>query len=80
MVIVLYLCKGGGHVIDTRVILTASAAATTASSASAFTGDDVMAWVLLGINVITLLSNAALTIYRKWRDRDSDKDNGDDTD
>lgn len=66
--------------IDTRVILTASAAATTASSASAFSGDDVMAWVLLGINVITLLSNAALAIYRKWRDRDSDKDNDDDTD
>lgn len=58
---------------DTRVLMTTSAVSTTVSSASAFSGENVMAWVVLGINVITLISNAALAIYRKWRDRDKDK-------
>lgn len=57
---------------DTRVLLTTSAVTTTVSTTSAFTGENVMAWVVLGINVVTLISNAALAIYRKWRDRDKD--------
>lgn len=60
--------------LETRALLTTSAVTTTVSTASAFSGDSVMAWVVLGINVITLISNAALAIYRKWRDRDKDGD------
>lgn len=60
--------------LDTRVLLTTSAVTTTVSTASAFNGEQVMAWVVLAINVITLISNAALAIYRKWRDRDKDGD------
>lgn len=60
--------------MDTRVLLTTSAVTTTVSTASAFNGQDVMAWVVLGINIITLISNAALSIYRKWRDRDKEGD------
>lgn len=59
---------------ETRALLTTSAVTTTVSTASAFSGQDIMAWVVLGINVITLISNAALAIYRKWRDRDKDGD------
>lgn len=59
---------------DTRVLMTTSAVTTTVSTASAFSGENVMAWVVLGINVVTLISNAALAIYRKWRDRDKDGD------
>lgn len=63
--------------IDNRICLAISGVATTASTASAFSGEDILAWVIFGINVITLLSNAGIAIYRKWRDRDADKD-GDD--
>ena len=59
---------------DTRVLMTTSAVTTTVSTASAFGGDNVMAWVVLAINVATLISNAALAIYKKWRDRDKDGD------
>lgn len=53
--------------------LVLSATASAGSVASAFAGDDIMAWVFLVINIITLLSNAGLSIYRKWRDRDDDR-------
>jgi hypothetical protein len=33
-----------------------------------------MAWTVLAINVLMLLSNAALAIYKNWRDRDKDGD------
>lgn len=59
---------------DKHVLLTTSAVTTTISSASAFSGDNVMAWTVLAINVLTLLSNAALAIYKNWRDRDKDGD------
>ena len=39
-------------------------------------GNSVIMWVALGINVLTLVSNACLDIYRKWRDRDADKKEG----
>ena len=63
---------------DKHILLTTSAVTTTVSSASAFSGDNVMAWVVLAINVLTLLSNAALAIYKNWRDRDKDGDVNDD--
>lgn len=59
---------------DKHILLTTSAVTTTVSSASAFSGDKVMAWAVLAINVLTLLSNAALAIYKNWRDRDKDGD------
>ena len=61
-----------------RTLLSVSAATTAVSTASAFSGEEIMAWVVLAINVVTLLSNAALAIYRKWRDRDKDKDDKND--
>lgn len=36
-------------------------------------GNKVLAWVTIIINALVLVSNALLDIYRKWRDRDSDK-------
>ena len=54
--------------------ITASATAGAASVGAAWAGDNVMAWVMLGINIITLLSNLALEIYSKWRDKDKDED------
>lgn len=51
-----------------------SAIMTAASTATATTlGSEIITWVTLGINVAVLISNALLDIYRKWRDRDSDK-------
>lgn len=34
--------------------------------------ENVMAWVMLAINVATLLTNCGISIYRKIRDRDKD--------
>ena len=34
--------------------------------------DNIMAWVMLVINVATLLTNCGISIYRKIRDRDKD--------
>ena len=66
--------------LDTRLLVSTSVVTTATSTASAFNGDDVLAWVMLAINVVTLLSNAGIAIYRKWRDRDKDKEDrgGDD--
>lgn len=47
-----------------------STAAGTASIVTAAAGENVMAWVMLFINIMILLSNAALEIYRNWRDKD----------
>lgn len=54
-----------------------SATATAGSAAASAMGDTVMQWVTLGINIAILVTNCAITIYRKWRDRDKDlkKDN-----
>lgn len=53
--------------------LLASAVTATGSTVAAFNGDNVMAWVMLALNIITLTSNTLLTVYRKWRDRNDDK-------
>ena len=55
-----------------------SAAATLASTAASAAGDTVLTWVTLGINAAILISNCALSIYRKWRDRDKDIKESDD--
>lgn len=58
---------------ETISTIALSATAAAGSVAASATGDNVMQWVMLGINIIVLLSNTALSIYRKWRDRDADK-------
>lgn len=63
--------------MDTTTTLLASAVTATGSTVAAFNGDSVMAWVMLVLNVITLTSNTLLMVYRKWRDRNDDKNNTD---
>lgn len=69
--------KKGAATISTAIV-TASAASGAASVGAAWAGDNVMAWVMLGINIITLLSNLALEIYKQWRDKDKDNNDKDD--
>lgn len=57
---------------DTITTIALSATATAGSAAASAMGDTVMQWVTLGINVAVLVTNCALSIYRKWRDRDKD--------
>lgn len=59
--------------MNTTATLLASAVTATGSTVAAFNGDNVMAWVMLILNIITLTSNTFLTVYRKWRDRNDDK-------
>ena len=63
--------------MHTTTTLLASAVSATGSTVAAFNGDNVMAWVMLVLNIITLTSNTFLTVYRKWRDRNDDKNNTD---
>lgn len=63
--------------MDTTTTLLASAVTATGSTVAAFNGDNVMAWVMLVLNIITLTSNTLLMVYRKWRDRNDDKKNTD---
>lgn len=60
--------------MENTAIIMCSAVTAASSTVYAFDGNDVMAWVMLGINIVTLISNAALAIYRNWRDRDKDKE------
>lgn len=60
---------------DTIATLALSATATAGSAAASAAGDTVMQWVTLGINIAVLITNCAITIYRKWRDRDKDLKN-----
>lgn len=57
---------------DTITTLILSATATAGSAAASVMGDLVMSWVTLGINIAILITNCAISIYRKWRDRDKD--------
>lgn len=53
--------------------LTASALASATSVAVAATsGDKLLTIVATVVNAAILLANGAITIYRKWRDRDKD--------
>lgn len=63
---------------DTITTIALSATATAGSAAASAMGDTVMQWVTLGINVAVLVTNCALSIYRKWRDRDKDLQAGKD--
>lgn len=63
--------------MNTNITLLVSAATATGSTIAAFNGDNVMAWVMLVLNIITLTSNTFLMVYRKWRDRNDDKNNTD---
>lgn len=57
---------------DTIATLALSATATAGGAAASAAGDSVMQWVTLGINIAVLVTNCAISIYRKWRDRDKD--------
>lgn len=57
---------------DTITTIALSATATAGGAAASAAGDTVMQWVTLGINIAVLVTNCAITIYRKWRDRDKD--------
>ena len=57
---------------ETATTIILSAGATAGNVAAGAAGDTVMQWVTLGINVAILVTNCALSIYRKWRDRDKD--------
>lgn len=61
--------KRGASLAASATILS-STAAGTASVVTAAAGENVMAWVMLFINIMILISNAALEIYRNWRDKD----------
>lgn len=63
---------------DTITTIALSATATAGSAAASAMGDTVMQWVTLGINVAVLVTNCALSIYRKWRDRNKDLQKGKD--
>lgn len=60
---------------DTITTLALSATATAGGVAASAVGDTVTQWVTLGINIAILVTNCAITIYRKWRDRDKDLKN-----
>ena len=57
---------------DTITTIALSATATAGSAAASAMGNTVMQWVTLGINIAVLVTNCAISIYRKWRDRDKD--------
>ena len=57
---------------DTITTIALSATATAGSAAASAMGDTVMQWVTLGINIAVLITNCAISIYRKWRDRYKD--------
>lgn len=57
---------------DTIATLALSATAAAGGAAASAAGDTVMQWVTLGINIAVLVTNCALSIYRKWRDKDKD--------
>lgn len=63
--------KNGAALAASATILS-STAAGTASVVTAAAGDNVMAWIMLFINAAILISNAALEIYKKWRDKDKE--------
>ena len=46
--------------------------AGTSTAAAAATGDSIIVIVTSICNGLILLANCALTIYKKWRDRDKD--------
>lgn len=46
--------------------------AVTGTAAAVTTGNDIIVIVTSICNGLILLANCAVTIYRKWRDRDKD--------
>lgn len=45
------------------------------TAAAAATGEKIVIIVTAICNALLLLGNCVITLYRKWRDRDSDKQN-----
>lgn len=65
---------------DTITTIALSATATAGGAAASAMGDTVTQWVTLGINLAVLVTNCAISIYRKWRDRDKDLKEGESND
>lgn len=64
--------KGVKMMTNNGTLPTVSVMATGSSVAAFFSGETLIGWVMLGINIATLITNCAISIYRKIRDRDKD--------
>lgn len=53
-------------------IFASALCAATGTAAAVSTGNDIVVIVTSICNGLILLANCAVTIYRKWRDRDKD--------
>lgn len=53
-------------------VLGSAICAATGTAAAVTTGNDIVVIVTSICNGLILLANCAVTIYRKWRDRDRD--------
>lgn len=53
-------------------IFASALCAGTSTAAAVTTGNDIIVIVTSICNGLILLANCAVTIYRKWRDRDKD--------
>ena len=53
-------------------VLGSAICAATGTAAAVTTGNDIVVIVTSICNGLILLANCAVTIYRKWRDRDKD--------
>ena len=53
-------------------IFASAICAGTSTAAAVTTGNDIIVIVTSICNGLILLANCAVTIYRKWRDRDKD--------
>lgn len=57
-------------------ITTLSLMLSGVATGSAFTGDQLTAWIMTICNAAVLIANVVIQIYRKWRDRDKDLKEG----
>lgn len=70
-------CNGGGATVKkggetVGEVLGSAICAATGTAAAVTTGNDIVVIVTSICNGLILLANCAVTIYRKWRDRDKD--------
>lgn len=70
-------CNGGGATVKkggffVGEVFGSAICAATGTAAAVSTGNDIIVIVTSICNGLILLANCAVTIYRKWRDRDKD--------
>lgn len=70
-------CNGGGATVKkggyfVGEIAGSALCAAASTTAAVTTGNDIIVIVTSICNGLILLANCAVTIYRKWRDRDKD--------